>query len=98
MKPLTVHYVPSCAFSAGTIAFLVARGADFSLVNLDEHPDVRKRLTSRLAGKKLETPALEIDGEVHVAPQLSELKKMLASSGLPDDAAPHTKIKKAKAA
>jgi len=96
MKSIVVYYSPSCAFSAGTIAFLVSRGADAELVNLDEHDDERDALEDKLDGRKLETPTLAVDGELHVAPPLSELKDMLQDWGLPDDAAPHTKIREAE--
>lgn len=97
MKDLVVYYSPSCAFSAGTVAFLLLRGADARLVNLDEHEDDRARLTEQLAGRKLETPTLEVGGEVFVAPSLSDLKDMLATWGLPDEASPHAQIADAHA-
>lgn len=94
MKPLNLFYLPSCAFSAGTLSFLMLRGADFHVVNLDEHPDERRRLEEKLGGKKLETPTLEIEGKLHVAPSLSELKELLEQWGLPEEAAPHKELKK----
>lgn len=93
MKPVTVYYAPSCAFSAATISFLTLRGADFRAVNLDEHPDERKRLEG--AVDKLETPTLDIGGALHVAPPLSDLKHLLQRAGLPDTASPHRKLKDA---
>ncbi len=97
MKRVTVYYVPTCAFSTGAIAFLVARGADVLLINLDQHPDVREDLTRHLQGAKLETPVFDVEGQIHVAPSLSSLKKMLAEWGLPDEAAPHDELKKRRA-
>jgi glutaredoxin len=91
MKPLTVFYVPACPFSAATIAFLASKGAEYRVVNLDLHPEERERLSQRV--EKLETPTLEIGSDVHVAPPLAELKKMLAAWGLPDDAAPYDRLK-----
>jgi glutaredoxin len=96
MKTLTLYYSPSCAFSAGTIAFFVLRGADVQLVNLDEHKDDRDRLQQRLRGHKLETPTIAADDELLVAPSLSELKDLLQRWGLPSDAAPHEKIRKSE--
>lgn len=96
MRRLRVHYSPSCAFSAGTLSFLVSRGADAELVNLEQHPEERARLEEQLKGKKLETPTLELDGALHVAPPLSELKKLLEAWGLPKAAAPHEKLKDLK--
>ena len=93
MDTLTVYYSPSCAFSAGTIAFLMLRGADVRLVNLDQHADARPRLEKRLDGKKLETPLLEASDGLHVAPPLSELKDLLETWNLPDEAAPREQIK-----
>ena len=95
MQRLRLYYVPSCAFSSATIAFLAARGADFEVVNLDEHAELRSELDARLQNQKLETPTLEAGGELHVAPALSELKQRLHRWGLPDDAAPHQKLKEA---
>jgi glutaredoxin len=92
MQTVTVYYAPTCAFSAGTISFLVLRGADFRVLNLEEHPDERARLQEKL-DRKLETPTLDIGGRLHVAPPLSDLKKLLIEAGLPDAAAPHTKLK-----
>lgn len=97
MRTLRVFFSPSCAFSAGTFSFLISRGADFQAVNLDEHPDERSRLERLLAGRKLETPTLEVDGALHVAPTLSELKTMLEGWGLPTTAAPHQKLKELSA-
>ena len=96
-RELSVYYSPSCAFSMGTVSFLVGRGADFRLVNLDEDPARRARLEKRLAGRKLETPTLEAGSDLHVAPSLSQLKKLLETWGLPAQAAPHQKLKDAKA-
>jgi hypothetical protein len=94
-RELSVYYSPSCAFSMGTVSFLLGRGADFRLVNLDEDPARRARLEKRLAGRKLETPTLEAGSELHVAPSLSQLKKLLEAWGLPAQAAPHQKLKDA---
>lgn len=90
MKPLTVYYAPSCAFSAGTVSFLLLRGADLRLVNLDQHEGERRRLEGRV--EKLETPTLEVDGALYVAPSLSELKDLLEAWGLPEEAAPHARL------
>jgi len=95
-RELSVYYSPSCAFSMGTVSFLLGRGADFRLVNLDEDPAGRARLEKRLAGRKLETPTLEAGSDLHVAPSLSQLKKLLEAWGLPAQAAPHEKLKGAK--
>jgi len=95
MRPVRVYYAPSCAFSAATIAFLVSRGADFESLNLDEHEEARERLQARLRAQKLETPTLEVGAELHVAPPLSDLKQLLQRWGLPDEAAPHQKLKAA---
>jgi glutaredoxin len=96
-RELSVYYSPSCAFSMGTVSFLLGRGADFRLVNLDENPRERARLEKRLQGRKLETPTLEAGSELHVAPSLSQLKKLLEGWGLPAQAAPHQKLEDAKA-
>jgi len=96
-RELFVYYSPSCAFSMGTVSFLIGRGADFRLVNLDENAAERTRLEKRLGGRKLETPALEAGSELHVAPSLSQLKKLLEGWGLPAQAAPHEKLKDAEA-
>ena len=93
MKDLTVYYAPSCAFSAGTVSFLLLRGADAHLVNLDEHPQARSRLEKKLSGRKLETPLLEQGETLHVAPSLSDLKGMLESWGLSPQIAPHAKVR-----
>lgn len=92
MKKLTVYVSPSCAFSAATLGFLLLRGADFVVVNLDAHPAQRASLAKRLAGRKLETPTLEAAGKLHVAPPLSTLKKQLATWGLSDDESPHQQL------
>ena len=94
MKPVTVLYAPSCAFSAATVSFLVLRGADARIVNVETHPD-EKRRAEEAVGRKLETPTLDIDGEWHVAPPLSELKKLLEQAGLSGEEAPHERLKKA---
>jgi glutaredoxin len=95
MQGLTVYYSPSCAFSAGAVAFLLLRGADARLVNLDEHAAERERLEQALGGRKLETPLLEAEGELHVAPSLSELKKLLERWGLARGASPHEQLREA---
>jgi len=95
-RGLSVYYSPSCAFSMGTVSFLLGRGADFRLKNLDEDPALRTRLENRLAGRKLETPTLEAGSELHVAPSLSQLKKLLETWGLPARAAPHQKLQDLK--
>jgi len=94
-RELSVYYSPSCAFSMGTVSFLLGRGADFRLVNLDEDPALKARIEKRLAGRKLETPTLKAGSELHVAPSLSQLKKLLEAWGLPARAAPHQKLKEA---
>ena len=91
MKRLTVFYVPACPFSAATIAFLTSEGAEYRVVNLDLHPDERKRLSQRV--DKVETPTLEVGDDVHVAPPLSDLKKLLKTWGLSEDAAPYRQLK-----
>ena len=91
MKRVDVFYVPTCAFSSGAVNFMFLRGAELRLVNLDLHPEERERLQKKLGDKRLETPTLEVDGELHVAPPLSDLKKLLESWGLPDAVSPHAK-------
>jgi glutaredoxin len=81
MKDVVVYYSPSCAFSAGTVSFLVSQGADVRLINIDEADDERHRLKQRLGGKRLATPTLEIDGKLLVAPSLSDLKDKLEEDG-----------------
>jgi hypothetical protein len=88
MRTLTVHYVPACPFSAGAVAFLLLRGADFEAVNLDENPEERQRIEEALGGRRLETPTFEVDGALHVAPTLTELGFLLEDWDLPRDAAP----------
>ena len=83
MKRVDLFFAPDCPFSVGTVTFMFMRGADVRLVNLDAHPEERARLEKQLGGRKLETPTLEVDGELHVAPPLSDLKKLLAQWGLP---------------
>jgi len=80
----------------GTVSFLVGRGADFRLVNLEENGAEKARLEKRLAGRKLEMPTLEAGSKLHVAPSLSQLKKLLEAWGLPAQAAPHEKLKDSK--
>jgi glutaredoxin len=96
VQDLTVYYAPTCAFSVATLAFLASRGADWRMVNLEQRPDERARLERALEGRKLETPLLEVGGARHVAPPLSELKELLLSWGLPDEAAPHAQLKALK--
>ncbi|MBC7173516.1 MAG: hypothetical protein H5U40_13835 [Polyangiaceae bacterium] len=93
MRALKVYYSPSCAFSAGTVSFLLLRGADFELINLDEHPDQRDRLENAFEGETLETPVIEASGEGHIAPPLSELKELLESWCLPTNVSPHEQLK-----
>lgn len=92
MKAVTVFYVPSCAFSAASIAFLALRGADFRCVNLEEHRAERTRLQTRLGEQKLETPTFEVEGELVVAPPLADLKRMLEGWDLAPSAAPHEQL------
>jgi glutaredoxin len=93
MRTLTLFYTPSCAFSVGALAFLALRGADVRLLNLERHPEEEERLTATLGGRKLETPTLEVDGELYVAPSLSELRDLLRGWGLPDEASPHAQLR-----
>src|SRR5688572_14665539 len=92
MKSVTVYYRPTCAFSLGVLSFLTLRGADFRVVNLECHEDEQGRLERMLKGGKLETPALEVDERLHVAPNMSELKDLLEEWGLPVEAAPHDEL------
>jgi glutaredoxin len=94
MKPITVYYRPSCAFSAGVASFLLLRGADFHLVNLGRHPEQEAQLRQRLGERPLETPTLEVEGELLVAPSNSELKGLLPEWGLPEGAAPYVTMKR----
>lgn len=91
MKRVDIYYKPTCAFSAGTVMFMFLQGAELHLVNLDLHPEERARLEKQLAGRKLETPTLEVEGELHVAPSLSDLKKLLVQWGLPESESAHAK-------
>lgn len=75
MRDLTLYYSPSCASSAGAVSFLLLRGSRFRLVNVDEHGAERARLGERHA--LATTPVLDIDGELHVAPSLKALKRLL---------------------
>lgn len=93
MKTLTVHVRPTCSFSAAALQFLFTRGADFRVVNLDQHPAEEQRLRAALPGR-LETPTYEVDGELHVAPKLSELAELLVRWGLPGAAYPHEELKR----
>ena len=95
MKSIVIYVTPTCAFSAAALSFLLARGADWRVVNLDQHPDQREALQKRVKGK-LETPVFEVDGQYHVAPPLSELKTLLEQWGLSDQAAPHSQLKQAR--
>jgi hypothetical protein len=70
------------------VSFLVLRGADFHVVNLDEHPELRDDL-ERAVDRKLETPTIDIDGGHHVAPNLADLKELLEEAGLDAEAAPY---------
>jgi glutaredoxin len=92
VKKLTVYYKPSCPFSVATVAFLILRGADFSLVNLALHPVEEERVLVALKGRTLETPTIQADGELLVAPSLSRLGDKLESLGLPEAASPHAQI------
>jgi glutaredoxin len=94
MKNLVVYFAPSCAFSAGTIAYLVGRGAEFRAVNL-ELDDQRTELEAELGDRTLETPILRADGELLVAPSLAELERRLLAVDLPAAAAPREKRKAA---
>lgn len=93
MKPLTVYYRPSCAFSVGAINFLLLRGAEFRVVNLNLHADEEARVDRELGDRKLETPVLEVEGRLWVAPSNSELKDRLQEWGLETVAAPYKKLK-----
>ena len=93
MKPVVVYYSPSCAFSAATVSFLLLRGADARLVNVEANLEEKRRAEAAVAGK-FETPTLHIAEGWHVAPSLSDLKKLLEQAGLPDEHAPHTRLKK----
>jgi hypothetical protein len=93
MKKITVHYAPSCAFSAAAISFLALRGADFVCRNIDAAGERRRDLERELSGQKLETPTFEVDGRLHVAPSLSSLKALLEEWGLSDEQAPHTQLR-----
>lgn len=95
MKPLTVYYRPSCAFSVGAINFLLLRGAEFRVVNLNLHTDEEARVDRELGDRKLETPVLEVEGRLWVAPSNSELKDRLQEWGLETVAAPYKKLKEA---
>jgi len=96
MTTLTLYYSPSCAFSAGTIAFMLLRGADFRLVNLEQHDEERARLERDLAGKKLETPLISAGDGLYVAPSLSELKRLLEAWDVPPEASPHEQLERAE--
>jgi glutaredoxin len=91
MKKVTLYYAPSCVFSAGAVAFVMLRGADVELVNLEEHPDRRAEIARKVP--KVETPVFQVGREYHVAPPLSELKELLAQWGLAEQSAPHAKLK-----
>ena len=88
MKALTLYYVPTCAFSAATMSFLMLRGADVQLVNLEQHPEA-KETVKQVADGQMKTPTIEVEGEWKVAPPLTELKALLERWGLPAQAAPH---------
>lgn len=77
MRDLTLYYSPSCASSAGAVSFLLLRGSRFRLVNVDEHGAERARLGERHSAALAATPVLDIDGELHVAPSLKTLKRLL---------------------
>lgn len=93
MRAMKVYYAPTCAFSAGTVSFLLLRGADFELINLEEHPEERARLERKLEGERIETPVIEVSGERHIAPPLAELKELLEAWCLPESASPHQQLK-----
>jgi glutaredoxin len=93
MKVLTVYYRPSCAFSLGAINFLLLRGADFRVVNLNLHHGEEMRVARQLGDRKLETPVLEADGQLWVAPANSDIKDHLEHLGLERAAAPYDKLK-----
>lgn len=93
MKSVTVYYRPTCAFSLGVLSFLTLRGADYRVVNLERHEDEQRRLERLLKTAKLETPTIEVEERLYVAPSMSELKDLLEKWGLPADVAPHEELK-----
>jgi hypothetical protein len=74
------------------VSFLLLRGADFSLVNLEEHAVEKARLEHALEGRKLDTPVLRAGEEWLIAPSLSDLGKKLESWRLPAETAPFRKL------
>lgn len=84
MQDLTLYYSPSCASSAEAVSFLLLRGLPFRIVNIDEHGAERARLGERHSAALSATPVLDIDGELHVAPSLATLKRLLDARELAD--------------
>lgn len=56
-------------------------GIEYAYVDLDLHPDVHRRLQA-LAGGRLRTPVVHIDGEWLMEPTLREVDAVLASRGV----------------
>lgn len=56
-------------------------GIEYAYVDLDVHPDAHRKLQA-LAGGRLRTPVVHIDGEWLMEPTLREVDAVLASRGV----------------
>lgn len=65
-----------CGLTQLTARTLDRAGIDYHYVDLDEHPYVERRLRT-LAGGRLRTPVVYVDGQWLIAPSTAQLRSAL---------------------
>lgn len=78
--PIVLYGNRWCGLTQLTGRALARAGLDYDYVDLDEHPSVARKL-HMLAGGRLRTPVVYVDGEWLVAPSTGQLRAALMRAG-----------------
>jgi mycoredoxin len=79
--PIAIYGNRWCGLTQMLRRALDRAGIAYDYVDLDEHPSVHARLDA-LAGGRLRTPVVHIDGEWRMEPSLGEVRALLAGRGV----------------
>jgi mycoredoxin len=78
--PVAVYGNRWCGISQMIRRALEHAGIEYAYVDLDEHPDAEWKL-QRLAGGRLRTPVVYVDGEWLMEPSMAEVRSALYRHG-----------------
>ncbi len=79
--PVAIYGTRWCGLTQAIRRGLARAGIAYEYVDLDLHPDAERKL-QLLAGGRLRTPVVYVDGDWLMAPTFAEVRRMLAMHGV----------------